>query len=95
MAGFALLIFRHIWNLCDEVFDEGDSLLIRKGREEWRVPLGDITNIDYQGAEEGDRIVVSYRAADGHGTRELTFVPKGLQGHAIASNLKQRIGLLF
>jgi len=33
--------------LADEVYDCGDSLLVRKGREEERVPLANIANISF------------------------------------------------
>ena len=43
MAIFGFFFFKKLlWDLADEVFDEGDSLLFRKGKKEQRVNLKDI-----------------------------------------------------
>jgi hypothetical protein len=44
LVGF-VVIKRLVWDLADEVHDGGDFLLIKKGGEEHRVPLGDIVNV--------------------------------------------------
>ena len=47
-ALFAFAMFKSfVWDLVDEVYDCGDSLLLRKGELEQVVRLEDITNLDY------------------------------------------------
>jgi hypothetical protein len=47
MAVFGFVLMRKlVWDLADEVHDGGDFLLIRKGAEEERVPLGNIMHVN-------------------------------------------------
>jgi hypothetical protein len=48
MAVFGFALFKKmIWDLADEVYDEGYSLLSLKSGKEQRVLLKDIININY------------------------------------------------
>jgi hypothetical protein len=44
VAGFFLMRF-FVWDLADEVLDNGDHLLVRRGSEEERIALSNIMNV--------------------------------------------------
>jgi hypothetical protein len=74
---FYLLLKRLVFDLADEVTDEGDALRVRFGEEVERVPLGEIINVSYSGITNPPRITLTLRSAGRFG-REITFSP--LQG---------------
>jgi hypothetical protein len=46
MAAFGYVLMRNlIFDLVDEVYDDGDSLLVKKGAEEERIALSNIMNV--------------------------------------------------
>ena len=63
-----------VWDLIDEVYDEGSSLLFRNGGQEVRVNLKDIKNVSYSTLTNPPRVTLSirYRTALGN---ELSFSP--------------------
>ena len=65
-----------VWDLSDEVYDEGDSLLFRKGAQEQRVPLKDIVDISDTTTGSPSKIVIKVRTAGPLGS-ELAFIPQG------------------
>lgn len=38
---------RFIWDLADQVLDDGDALIVRFGKDEEQVPLSEIINVSY------------------------------------------------
>src|SRR5215813_11521138 len=45
---FSYFLFRKlVFDLVDEVWDAGDSLLVRNGSSEAKIPLGTIKNVNY------------------------------------------------
>jgi len=73
MGAFGFVLFKKIvWDLVDEVYDEGDELLFKKGRNEQRVKLKDIINIDYTHMNSPERVVVHTRSSGKIG-KELAF----------------------
>ncbi|WP_444907563.1 hypothetical protein ACJJIR_05345 [Microbulbifer sp. SSSA008] len=75
MAVFGFFFFKKLlWDLADEVYDEGDSLLFRKGGQEQRVLLKDIINISYAQMSSPERVVLQIRS-DGAIGKELAFNP--------------------
>jgi hypothetical protein len=44
VAGF-FLMKKLVWDLVDEVYDCGDSLLVRNGSDEERIPLSNVMNV--------------------------------------------------
>ena len=56
-----LIIRKLIFDLVDQVWDEGDSLLIRNRGEEQRVALADIKNVNYTPFVSPPRVVLSLR----------------------------------
>ena len=75
MAVFGFIFFKKLlWDLADEVFDEGDSLLFRKGDKEQRVLLKDVINVSYAQMNSPERVVLQVRS-DGAIGKELVFNP--------------------
>ena len=75
MAIFGYFIMKKlIWDLIDEVYDEGTSLLFRNGKQEVRVNLKDIKNVSYSTMTNPPRVTLSIRYKTPLGD-ELTFSP--------------------
>lgn len=75
MAVFGFIFFKKLlWDLADEVYDNGDSLLFRKGNKEQRVFLKDIVNISYTQMQSPERVVIQVRE-NGEIGKELVFNP--------------------
>lgn len=66
---------RLVFDLADEVWDEGDALRVRCGEEEERIPLAEIINLSYSGITNPPRITLTLRTAGRFG-RELSFSPQ-------------------
>jgi hypothetical protein len=64
-----------VFDLADEVIDEGDALRVRFGAEEERIPLGEIINLSYAGLTNPPRITLTLRTAGRFG-REVSFSPQ-------------------
>lgn len=76
MAVFGYFIMKKIvWDLIDEVYDEGTSLLFRNGKKEVRVSLKDIKNVSYSTMTNPHRVTLSIRYKTDLGD-ELTFSPQ-------------------
>jgi hypothetical protein len=60
--------------LADEVYDEGESLLFRKGSKKQRVQLKDIINVSYAQMNSPERVVIQVRTGGEIG-KELVFNP--------------------
>lgn len=75
MAVFGFFFFKNfVWDLADEVYDEGEALLFRKGVKEQRVRLRDIINISYGHMNSPERVVLQIRTEGAIG-KELAFNP--------------------
>jgi len=72
---FYLLLKRLVFDLADEVIDEGDALRVRFGEEIERVPRAQIINVSYSGITNPPRITLTLRNAGRFG-REITFSPQ-------------------
>lgn len=75
MAVFGYFIMKKlVWDLIDDVYDEGASLLFRNGNQEVRVNLKDIKNVSYSTMINPPRVTLSIRYKTPLGD-ELTFSP--------------------
>jgi len=63
-----------VFDLADEVFDEGDALRVRIGSEEERIALTDIINVGYTQFVNPPRITLTLRQPGRFG-REVSFSP--------------------
>ena len=71
---------KFVFDLADEVWDDGDSLVVRNRGEEQRVALADIKNVNYTPLMHPPRVVLSLRQAAGLGDQiafcaPVRFVP--------------------
>lgn len=64
-----------VFDLADEVVDEGDALRVRFGADEERIPLAQIINVSYSGLTNPPRITLTLRSAGRFG-REVSFSPQ-------------------
>ena len=75
MAVFGYFIMKKfVFDLIDEVYDEGSSLLFRNGQIEVRVNLTDIKNVSYSTLVNPPRVTLSIRYKTEFGD-ELSFTP--------------------
>lgn len=76
MGGLIWLVLRRVvFDLADEVLDEGDALLVRFGRETERIPLGQIINLSYTPLMNPARVTLTLRQPGRFG-REVSFASK-------------------
>jgi hypothetical protein len=76
MAVFGYVLMKNlIFDLVDEVYDEGDFLLVRKGREEERVALSNIMNVSASTLTNPPRITLRLVTPGKFGT-EIAFSPE-------------------
>ena len=75
VCGIGFFVMRRlVFDLADEVVDEGDALRVRFGHEEERIPLADIMNVSYAGMTSPPRVTLTLRSPCRFG-REVTFSP--------------------
>jgi hypothetical protein len=67
-----ILMKKLVFDLMDEVFDEGDGLLVRNGHQEERLPLSDIMNVNYSPLTSPPRVTLSLRTPSIFGA-QITF----------------------
>ena len=71
VAGF--LMFKKLcWNLVDEVYDDGDALVVKNGGKEQIVKLVEIINVSHSQMGSPDRVTIHCRH-EGTIGKELTF----------------------
>jgi hypothetical protein len=75
LAAFGYIMMKKfVFNLADEVFDDGNSLVVRFGTEEERIPLSEIINISYTYLSNPSRITLTLRTPRRFG-KEVSFSP--------------------
>jgi len=75
MAVFGYFIMKKlVFDLVDEVYDEGDSLLFKNAGKEVRISLRDIKNVSYQTMMNPPKVTLSLRHETDLGN-ELSFSP--------------------
>jgi len=85
-----------IFPLADEVFDDGDALIVRRGRRTERFPLTKITAVDYSLVFVPPRLI--FRTALQAGEEKIVFMPVLFPGmwifrpHPLLAELRARIG---
>jgi hypothetical protein len=66
------LMKKLVFDLVDEVWDAGDSLVVRNRGEEQRIALSDVKNVNYQSFSSPPRVTLSLRQPLTSGDR-ITF----------------------
>lgn len=75
MAVLGYVLFRHlIFDLVDEVWDEGDALMVRNAGQEERIRLDNIINVGFSMMTNPERVTLTLRAPGILG-KEVTFNP--------------------
>jgi hypothetical protein len=75
MGLFGFFLFKKmLWDLADEVLDEGDWLVVRFRREEERIPLSNIMNVGYANMTSPQRVTLTLRTPCRFG-KEVSFAP--------------------
>jgi hypothetical protein len=75
MAIFGYFLFKKLlWDLVDEVWDDGDTLIIRNRNQEERVSLSEISNVSYSTFVNPQRVTILLRRPSIFG-REISFSP--------------------
>ncbi len=70
-VGYAIMK-KMVFNLVDQVFDDGDALLVKNGSQEDRILLADITNISYAQMMNPPQVTLSLRQPTSLGDK-VTF----------------------
>lgn len=75
MAGVGYLLFRRLlFDLVDEMWDDGDALVARNGGVEQRIPLQTIVNVGFSTMTRPERVTLRLREPGPLGP-EVTFMP--------------------
>jgi hypothetical protein len=75
MAAFGFFIMKNlVWDLMDEVYDCGDSLLVKNRGVEIRVPISSIINVSFATNSNPQRITLKL-AKPGNFGQEIAFSP--------------------
>jgi hypothetical protein len=101
MGAVGYFIFRMmIRDLIDEVWLDGDTLVLKNHGEQWRVALSDVMNINATTMSNPRRVTVMSRVESRHG-RNFSFIPASPRGFMsafkpdpIATELIERVDAL-
>jgi hypothetical protein len=75
MGGFGWFVMRRlVFDLADEVHDEGENLRVRFGDAQEQIPLANIINVSYSGMSNPQRVTLTLRTPGRFG-REVSFCP--------------------
>jgi len=75
MAVLGYVLFRHlIYDLVDEVWDDGDALIVRNAGTEERIRLDNIINVGFSTMTNPERVTLTLREPGILG-KEITFSP--------------------
>jgi hypothetical protein len=75
MAIFGYFLMKKlIFDLADEVLDDGDALVVRFGSEQERIPLSEIINVSYTYMVNPNRVTLTLRTPGRFG-KEVSFSP--------------------
>jgi hypothetical protein len=72
--GFIVMKY-YIFDLVDEVWDLGDSLLVKNHGHEETVPIRDIAHVSYNGVVNPPQVTVVLRRSIGNLGRQFVFTP--------------------
>ena len=73
MIGFGYFIMQKlVFDLVDEVWDDGDTLVVKNGGQEQRIALSDIKNVSYSAFMNPPRVTLALRRPTVFG-EQITF----------------------
>lgn len=77
MAVFGYVLMKNwVFDLADEVWDCGDSLIVKDKGTEQRFVLAEFSNVSYSGTSNPTRITLTLRQPTGLGP-DVSFIPRG------------------
>jgi hypothetical protein len=80
MLGVGYFVYRKmIGDLIDEVWLDGDTLVMKNRGDQWRVALSDVMNINATSMTNPRRVTVMSRVDTRHG-RDFSFIPDSPRG---------------
>ncbi len=95
MAAFGFVIMKvFVWDLVDEVWDDGDSLVVKNGGFEARIDLLNIININHSSFTNPPSVTLTLRTPCELGEVVKFSPPKrflGFRAHPLVAELIQRI----
>jgi len=102
MAVFGILLFKRLlFDLVDEVWLDGDQLVVKNRGEPSRIDLGNVINVNASTMTNPPRITLMLRTESPRFGKAVSFVPAGPRGFLgafkpspIATDLIQRIDAL-
>ena len=102
MAIFGFVLMRKlVFDLVDEVWLDGDHLVIKHRGEPSRIPLREVINVNATSMTNPRRITLMLRAASSRFGKEVTFMPNsprsflgGFKTDPVAADLIHRIDAL-
>ncbi len=75
MAAFGYFLMKKlVFDLVDEVWDAGDTLIVKNKNQEERIPLTEIINVSYTTFTSPPRVTLTLRRPSRFG-KEVTFSP--------------------
>ena len=75
MAAIGFVVMKSvIWRLADEVYDQGDFLLVRKGPDEERIALSNVMNVSSSLSTNPPRVTLRF-AKPGRFGEKIAFMP--------------------
>ena len=95
MGVFGYFIMKKfLLDLVDEVWDSGNSLLVKNGAQQEMIPLSEIINVNYTILQTPNRVTLTLRQPSGFG-KEISFLPPTrlfpFSKHPVVEDLIQRI----
>jgi hypothetical protein len=78
---------KYSFDLADEVYDDGNALVVRNNGQEQRIDLADITNVNYTAGSRGTppRVTLSLRRPTIFGDHVTFCAPSGFLGSSTSS----------
>lgn len=94
VAFLFFIMKKMVWDLADRVFDAGDALVVRFGKQEDRIPLSNIINISYSKLMTPTRITLTLRSPGRFGNEvsfAAPFSPWIVSKSRVIADLIQRV----
>ena len=81
----------YVFDLVDEVWDDGDALVVKNNGQEQRIALADITNVSYAAMTSPPRVVLSLRHPTVFGDEVAFCAPVQIMTFATSSTITDLI----
>lgn len=82
---------KYVFDLVDEVWDDGDALVVKNKGQEQRIALADITNVSYAAMTSPPRVVLSLRHPTVFGDQVAFCAPVQIMTFATSATITDLI----